>query len=794
MLMSLVFASSGPASASDAPVELPFVEASSCLPLPSTNWTAFRVSPGTRLADMPAGWKLLVDQNRFASVRIAVAHARGGWQLTRADGDLLDLRSFGSNIAVPVPIAGRDVRDICIAFQKLDDPALFRSVKAVSASGEAAFVQSWLVLVALVSGVLLCALSYNLFLLIWLRQRFQRWYVIWLAAGLCYTVNWSGVAGLYVPMLATSTATRLNLILVSICVGAAVAFFFDFIERDTVPRPLRKTGRWIALATPVLGLVAAADVYVAVPFSDLLLNIGFILGMGSIAVGVAIAIPRGSRSVWFYLAGWAPPLAVFGLRIARNIGLMPQSDMVDRLTFMTLAFEAVILSLAIADRFRSYRRERDVAEVEADMLRRLAHSDPMTGLANRAAFQQRLAVLADSGGADLFLLDLDDLKQTNDSAGHDAGDALISEAGRRLRIAAGPDALVARLGGDEFAVLLTGRARERTPEVLGAVEASRSRPFLYRDRWISASISAGLASWEVGDGLPERIYKRADLALYRAKADGRGCCRLYSPEMCNEDEARRHWAHALRDGLEWEELSLHYQPIVNLRTGETVYHEALLRWQHPDLGLLAPPAFATAFEEPDVAAAVQDHVLTLALDRIAASRNEPVPLGRVSVNFLACQLQGTDSAEHILRLIAARDLAPSCLVIEVTEGVVLGRPGSAVVECLQVLQRAGVGISLDDFGTGYASLVHLRDLPADALKIDRSFVSCTPGDAESGKIVRAIVALAHSLGRQVIAEGVETEEQREYLRRLGCDFGQGYLFGRPEPRTRRVNTTTGLAA
>lgn len=795
-LLAFLFAASTPAFAADSPVSLAF-QAESCGAPAMQGWTGFRVSPAPGLRDMPAGWRLLVDQARFSRLRISVAHADGIWRIERRGDDLAAARSLGNHLSFGVPVAGAQVRAICVEMQAMDDPALFRSVKAATVAGEAEFREGWLTLIAIVAGVLLCALSYNMFLLIWLNQRFQRWYVIWLASGLSYTLVWTGVAALYVPALAGPDGIRLNLVLVSILISSAVAFFFDFIESHTVPRRLRRAGRYLAIVMPALGLLAAADPWIAVPVSDLLLNLGFVGGMGATGIGVAIAISRGSRSVWFYIAGWAPPLAVFGLRIARNLGFLAQSDLIDRLTFVALAYEAIILSLAIADRFRSYRRERDVAEVEAEMLRRLASTDPMTGLANRTAFQARLTQLAEVGsGADLVLLDLDDLKQTNDTAGHDAGDALIAEAGRRLRLAAGPDALVARLGGDEFAVLLTGSARARLSDLRTAVDLSRSRPFLYRDRWLSASVSAGLASWEPGDGMPERLYKRADLALYRAKADGRGCCRSYSSEMCDEQEARRLWAQSLREGLEWEELVLHFQPIVDLRSGEIVYHEALLRWQHPDLGLLTPPAFATAFEEPDIAAAVQEHVLNVALDRVVSSRGDVAPLRRVSVNFLACQLQGRDGAEHILKLIRDRALDPSSLVIEVTETVVVGRPGGPVVECLQLLQHAGVGIALDDFGTGYASLVHLRDLPADVLKIDRSFVTGAPADVESGKIIRAIVALAHSLGRKVIAEGVETDQQREYLRRLGCDFGQGYLFGRPAkwPSAASGGPATELAA
>jgi EAL domain-containing protein (putative c-di-GMP-specific phosphodiesterase class I) len=246
-------------------------------------------------------------------------------------------------------------------------------------------------------------------------------------------------------------------------------------------------------------------------------------------------------------------------------------------------------------------------------------------------------------------------------------------------------------------------------------------------------------------------------------------------------ETKRSWVAQARVGLDRREFELYYQPIVDLRTGEVEYHEALLRWHHARDGLLRPGTFMQAFEDLGLSIAIQESVLQMALDALQASRSANHGLRAISVNFLACQLQGASAAAHILQALSARNLAPSALNVEVTENVVVGRPGSPVIECLRALRNEGVGVSLDDFGTGYASLVHLRDLPADVLKIDRSFIAGMSQDAESKKIVRAIVSLAHNLGRRVVAEGIETAEQKQFLQRLGCDLGQGHLLGFPAP-------------
>lgn len=738
-----------------------------------SGWTWVELSDSRSIATMPSGFRLVIDQVRFETMRIDIAHDGGRILIERAGDDLASDWSLGNNLAFEIDTPGAGIRSVRIGFQRIDDIGLMRSVKAMPPDAYAAHMLRWSALIALVAGVLISALTYNLFLLTWLKTPFQRWYVVWVAGGLAYTLLWTGGIFFAVPQIAGATTVRLGLVVVGGLIGMASLFFCDLIEQGKLPRRLIRFGRASAIAVFVSGVLAAADQLIPAWIGDRLLNLAFVANTLVIGVGLVIAIRRRSRAVWFYLAAWSPPLGVFSLRVFRNFGPLPQSDLIDMLTFAAIALEAVVLSLAIADRFRELQRERDAADIERDTLRRVAHTDSLTGLSNRAAFQAWLARLPEVSGADLVIVDLDRLKETNDLAGHDAGDALIVEAGRRLAAAAGPDALVARVGGDEFVAIVEGMACARLPAILEAIEASGRTPIEHNGRRIDVSMTAGHARWEPAADTPDRLYKKADLALYRAKAQSRGSWCSYSESMQDEVEADHRTLLEARDALARGEFMLHYQPIVNLRSGQVASHEALLRWRHPSRGLLRPADFAAALLDTRTAALIQAQVLRTALD---FARANGVSVG---VNFLGNQLQGATGAAVILGAIADRGLPADALVVEVTEMVMLGQHDAPIIDCLQRLRAAGVGVALDDFGTGYASLVHLRDFPADTLKIDRSFVAGLPTDNGSQKIVRAIVALAHGLGKRVVAEGIETEAQRNFLARLGCDQGQGYLLGRP---------------
>lgn len=349
----------------------------------------------------------------------------------------------------------------------------------------------------------------------------------------------------------------------------------------------------------------------------------------------------------------------------------------------------------------------------------------------------------------------------------------------RLAAAAGPLANIARIGGDEFAILLEGAARERLPAVRQMIMLSAGVPMRHAGYDLTISICAGHAASEDCDVSIASIFKPADLALYSAKSAGRGCWRSYDGSMADAASARGRLINEARTGLELGEFVLHYQTLVQL-DGVVAGHEALLRWQHPRLGLLEPAEFADMMSDAAIVLPLQSWMLKQAAAKAALLRRDK-PALVMAVNFDACQLQGTAAAVTILDQLARHRLDPSALVVDVTETAIAACTSGALIECLECLRDAGVQVALDDFGTGAASLVHLRDVPANMVKIDQSFVARLSDSASSLQIVHALIDLAHSLGKTVVANGIETTEQFEMLREMGCDFGQGWFFGGPSP-------------
>jgi diguanylate cyclase (GGDEF)-like protein len=748
-------------------------------------WTWFAHRRPQALHALPGEWQLLVDQVRFSSIRIIVTHENGAWSILRNGGDLDEHRSYGNHLRFSVDIPGRQVTGVFIGFENIDDPRLLRSVRALSPRAYGEFRMEWYALAALFVGAVGSCLAYNLFLFSWLRTPFQHWYLIWCASAFAYSALWTGAALELLPWLTGPAVVRINLVLLGVLVASGVAFFIALVGRSVLPLSFVRAGHGVAVAALITSAAAAADRIIPAVIGDLALNIAFVASIILIIAGVVLALRARSRAVWFYIAAWVPVLVVFALRVARNFGLLPQSDLIDMASFAAIALESVVLSLAVADRFRELRRSNDAAQAERETLQRVATTDALTGLGNRAAFQERLAQLAreEQPSAALVLVDIDYLKEVNDRLGHDAGDELIREVSSRLRTFARPKEFVARIGGDEFAILITEGAECRIAALEKMVEQTGQVVLHLTGGDVGLSLSAGAAVWENDGGDVARLYKHADLALYAAKRDGRGRCCRYNEAMRSNRDAARAQVAAARTALTNSDFVVHYQPIIDLRSGATIAREALLRWQQPGGGLATPGEFAAALEDRLLLPQIQEWVLSAVLDDLRADLDQGRPGLLTGVNFVAGQLQGEAAAEYILDCLAARNLPASLLSIEVTETVILGRSGGPVVECLSRLRAAGATIALDDFGTGYASLLHLRDLPADALKIDQSFVAGLPHDEGSKKIVRAIIALAHGLGKHVVAEGIETEDQRSYLRRLGCDLGQGYLLGRPACRS-----------
>jgi diguanylate cyclase (GGDEF)-like protein len=385
----------------------------------------------------------------------------------------------------------------------------------------------------------------------------------------------------------------------------------------------------------------------------------------------------------------------------------------------------------------------------------------------------------------VLFIDLDRFKLVNDSLGHPVGDQLLQEFARRLRAALRDNDTVARVGGDEFQVVVcnvagaTGAARiaEKLMRVLG-------EPFVLEGQELHVTASLGLSLFPRDGASGELLLKYADTALYEAKGEGRNAYRFFSPEMNAQAHGRLRLENDLRRAVERHELELHYQPQLDLATGEVCAVEALVRWRHPVRGLVLPNAFIPMAEETGLVLGIGHWVLDEACRQVALWQREGLadnlsPL-RVAVNISARQLQrpGLDGA--VRHALAESGLPPACLELEITESSVMHDPQHAQ-GVLQSLRELGVQLSIDDFGTGYSSLAYLKRLPLDRLKIDRSFIGGIPADSDDAAIVETIIVMTHKLGLRVIAEGVETLEQRLQLVRQGCDEMQGFLLAHPVP-------------
>jgi len=749
-------------------------------------WLWLRLDPSA-LTALPADWALVVDQTRFDRIAVLTVTPRGTSRLVRDPSQLREHWAPGGMLKFVIAPPGRDVRALYLGFRNIDDLSLMRKVAARADAALTGVEVGWLVLIGLFTGTLLSAFLYNLVIHTGRRHAFQRWYLLWVAVSLCYGLVWTSTAALVVPWLIGPTAVRVDLVLVGLMVAACNMFFFAVVEDGVLPRPLIRGGRWLAGAGAVTGVLATIDGLPPV-LTDRLLNYTIAGTAVSVAVSCIIAVRRGSRVIWFYMIGWTPVITMFVARLIRNLGFAPQNDAVDMATFLVLAFEALVLSLAIADRFRLIRQELDLARqrrevdlAEAKTLRSAAQTDFLTGLGNRAAFQQQAQVLMTMGTPfSLFLIDVDYLKDVNDRLGHASGDELLRHVAGLLAHVARPfaDLRVARIGGDEFVVLCPGPpSREAAlATAIGTIQGDRWRP---GDPARGLSLSIGAARFPDDADALDMLYQNADLALYTAKRLGRGRYVRYDPLQRSLRDMQIAVAGEAEGALARGEFMLFLQPIVSLADDTVCGHEALLRWNHPRHGLMTPNRFADLLVADRIGLLIQDHVLDMAL---ALLRDEGERLGVLSVNFTSAQLSGPRSARDVLDRMALHGIAPWRLCIEVTEGVMLDRAADTIMVNLRELHEAGVGIALDDFGTGYASLVHLRQLPVDRIKIDQSFVAgLDQTDDGTFPIVSAIVGLGTGLGKVVVAEGIETEVQANRLRRLGCQLGQGYLYGRPAP-------------
>jgi diguanylate cyclase (GGDEF)-like protein/PAS domain S-box-containing protein len=430
-------------------------------------------------------------------------------------------------------------------------------------------------------------------------------------------------------------------------------------------------------------------------------------------------------------------------------------------------------------------RDMRAREAARSHIHHLAHHDPLTGLFNRMAFMERLDVLMASGRAGdaqgaLLFIDLDHFKRVNDSLGHLAGDVLLQTLAQRLKLLLRGSDLVARFGGDEFLVLLPGALPlDDVQDVANKVLTALAAPLLLEGRQISVTPSVGIALYPLHATTPADLIRCADAAMYLAKQQGRATQRLYDPALGERALAALELESQLTQAVARNEFVLHYQPQVRASDGALVGAEALIRWQHPTRGLVEPDHFMPVVEEQQLVVPIGQWVLREAVRaaRRWASAGCSLP---VSVNVSSLQFRDPAFGSHVAQVLLEEGLGGEWLELEITERMLMDDL-DAVSATLGDLKALGVRVAIDDFGTGYSSLGRLNRLPIDRIKIDRSFVRGLPDDTGHAAIAKAIVTLAQSLGLSTIAEGVETEAQRDFLIALGCEELQGLLYGAPRP-------------
>ncbi len=496
----------------------------------------------------------------------------------------------------------------------------------------------------------------------------------------------------------------------------------------------------------------------------------FVSGEGQAETFIIMCIPVFIAS--FLLVPWSG--IVVSAVVIFNTLLFNQGTVnsLSLLTFITVTGFAYLLARSL-DRVNRENRHR-------------AFYDSLTGLPNRALFLDLLTQAVNHFKSDHILravlfMDLDQFKIINDSLGHRAGDELLIIAARRLQTCLRPGDTAARLGGDEFIVLLDGvgdvgdavQVAQRIAKALGS-------PIKLAGRQMVVSTSMGIAICEDANCEPDDLLRNSDVAMYHAKTEGKARCKVFNADMHAQALRRLELENELRLAIEREELTIYYQPKVLLSTGIIVGMEALVRWDHPTLGLIAPKEFIPLAEEVGLIDSLGRWVLgeACAEARRWQEQYPAAPPLVTSVNLSMGQFQGSDLVPEIAEILHQTGLDPSCLELEITERVVMEDVEYAI-DVLEQLKKLGITIALDDFGTGYSSLEALRRFPLDALKIDKGFVDGISKSQQDTAVVQLVIDLAHAVGIQVIAEGVETAKQLRQLRDMGCDQAQGYYFWKP---------------
>ncbi len=549
-------------------------------------------------------------------------------------------------------------------------------------------------------------------------------------------------------------------------------------------------GRWVAaIGAAVATLVAAyALAMFGVPGVFKLAQLHGLLGAGVMMAGLAAAavLLQMRRGAWRFLrvarlSAALAAAAVLVLAAAMAVGSGPAV----RLPTWTEIGGVVALAAMAAVLLLVLRHSGPAADGDAIAVARplrAAAIDGLTGLPTRLYFEERLAAAAKKCDAKrsrlaVFFVDLDGFKPVNDTYGHSCGDRVLEQVGARLKaISRGAD-VAARVGGDEFLLLMSGiTGPEAVTQVATRLIEALSRPYKVEDREVGISCSVGIALYP--DGCSQRkLIARADVAMYAAKRAGGSRHCFYAPAMDSDAQQNFDMVRDLRAAMANNELELYFQPKIDAKSGKVTAAEALLRWNHPKHGMVMPGQFIPLAERSGLIGPLGNWVIEAACKQGRAWRDKGLRM-RVAINLSAYQMRQDDIADRIAEALARHRIQPSLLTCEITESAAM-EDTRATQETMRRLGELGAHLSIDDFGTGYSSLSYLRQLPAEELKIDRSFVMDVEHSADARAVVDAVVKLAHALGLKVVAEGVENPRQQQILVELGCDELQGFLFAKP---------------
>jgi diguanylate cyclase (GGDEF)-like protein len=541
---------------------------------------------------------------------------------------------------------------------------------------------------------------------------------------------------------------------------------------DIDPRHLELTYKFGAFAYAlVLGLVASATIALDIGAMAQVLMI-----TNAVGYGIGICAHNAAR----------PTIALGQLTLVSLpvVGaVVTEGSVAGLFLAITIALLFPAMFSIVFSIFRTLRESLDAADRSAELaaqMETIALTDTVTGLANRTGLDRALPRVieraTDGGQAAIFWIDLDRFKEVNELKGHQAGDQVLREMGRRLSALVGAKGIVARFAGDEFVIASLIESRNAASMLASEILGEVRRPMRIDGERIEMGASIGIALMPEDGEAPEDLMRHADLALYEAKVAGRSQVRFFTTEMTRDLTHRREIETELRLALSRDELSVYFQPIVDLETGRVRCFEALVRWFHPVKGEIRPDEFIPIAEDSG-AIVTLGNWLTGEAARVAAQWPDDV---RVAVNLSPLQLKAPGAALGILNALREAGLPPERLELEVTENLFL-EDSPSIALFIKELSRAGVRFALDDFGTGYSSLAYINQWPFSKIKVDRSFVSGAQAGRKSDAIIRAVSQMGHTLGMEIVAEGLETVEQVQAVRAAGCTLGQGYHFSRAIP-------------